>query len=227
MNTGDQPVYSKNGLVTTIAWGLDGKVQYALEGSIFVCGAAVQWLRDELKIVENAAESEALAAEVNDTNGCYVVPAFTGLGAPYWNQYARGTIVGLTRGVNRSHLVRATLEALAYQTYDVIKAMEADACCRLTSLKVDGGASMNNLLMQFQADIINAAVERPSCVETTAMGAAYLAGLAVGYWKDKADVVSNRAVDRVFSPDMPETDIKEKIKGWQRAVKCALAWAEE
>ena len=180
MNTGDKPVFSKNGLVTTIAWGLDGKVEYALEGSIFVAGSAIQWLRDELRIVDSAADSEYFARKVPDTNGCYVVPAFTGLGAPHWDAYARGAIVGLTRGVNKYHIIRATLESLAYQTYDVLKAMEADSGIKLGALKVDGGASANNLLMQMQADIIQAPVNRPVCVETTAMGAAYLAGLAVG-----------------------------------------------
>ena len=182
MNTGEKPVFSQNGLVTTIAWGLDGKVEYALEGSIFVAGAAIQWLRDELRILEKASDSEALAQQVEDTNGCYVVPAFTGLGAPHWDQYARGAIVGLTRGVNRNHIIRATLDSLCYQTNDVLKAMEADSGIKLAALKVDGGACANNYLMQTQSDIIGAPVKRPCCVETTAMGAAYLAGLAVGYW---------------------------------------------
>lgn len=191
MNTGTKPVFSDNGLITTIAWGLDGEVNYALEGSIFVAGAAIQWLRDEMRLVDSSPDSEYMASKVKDTNGCYVVPAFTGLGAPHWDQYARGTIVGITRGVNKYHVIRATLESLAYQTYDVLKAMEADSGIKLSALKVDGGASANNFLMQFQSDILNTEVRRPRCVETTAMGAAYLAGLAVGYWKDKNDVINN------------------------------------
>ena len=185
MNTGEKPVFSKNGLVTTIAWGLDGKVTYALEGSIFVAGAAIQWLRDELKVIDSSEDSEYMANKVSDTHGCYVVPAFTGLGAPHWDQYARGTIVGITRGVNKYHIIRATLESIAYQVNDVLNAMKADSGINLAALKVDGGASANNFLMQTQADIINAPVNRPCCVETTAMGAAYLAGLAVGYWSSK------------------------------------------
>ena len=181
MNTGEKPVFSNNGLVTTIAWGLDGKVNYALEGSIFVAGAAIQWLRDEMRLIDSAIDSEYMASKVKDTNGCYVVPAFTGLGAPHWDQYARGTIVGITRGVNKSHIIRATLESLAYQTNDVLQAMKADSGIDLKALKVDGGASANNLLMQIQADIIGAPVLRPKCVETTAMGAAYLAGQELGY----------------------------------------------
>ena len=227
MNTGEKPVYSKNGLVTTIAWGLDGKVTYALEGSIFVAGAAIQWLRDEMRLINTAAESEQLAEQVEDTNGCYMVPAFTGLGAPHWDQYARGTIVGLTRGVNRCHIVRATLESLAYQTNDVLSAMEKDSGISLSSLKVDGGASANNFLMQVQADIINAPVNRPSCVETTAMGAAYLAGLTVGYWESKEDVIRNWKIDRTFSPTLEASKREKKLKGWNKAVKYAFGWAEE
>lgn len=227
MNTGEKPVFSNNGLVTTIAWGLDGKVNYALEGSIFVAGAAVQWLRDELKVIDSAPESEEMANKVEDTNGCYVVPAFTGLGAPYWDQYARGIICGLTRGVNRYHIIRATLESLAYQTYDVLKAMEADAGVKIVSLNVDGGASLNNSLMQWQSDLINVPVERPSCVETTAMGAAYLAGLAVGYWDSKEDVKENRGIDRTFSPKIADIEREEKIKGWKKAVKYSFNWAKE
>ncbi len=227
MNTGETPVFSENGLVTTIAWGLDGKVTYALEGSIFVAGAAIQWLRDELRLINTAAESELLAEQVEDTNGCYVVPAFTGLGAPHWDQYARGTIVGLTRGVNRYHIVRATLESLAYQVNDVLSAMKADSGILLSSLKVDGGASANNFLMQVQADIINAPVNRPSCVETTAMGAAYLAGLTVGYWESKEDVIQNWSIDRTFEPMLPEEERVKKIKGWEKAVKYAFGWAKE
>ena len=227
MNTGETPVYSKNGLVTTIAWGLDGKVNYALEGSIFVAGASIQWLRDELRIIDSAPDSEYMAKKVKDTNGCYVVPAFTGLGAPHWDQYARGTIVGLTRGVNKYHIIRATLESLAYQVNDVLQAMKADSGIDLAALKVDGGASANDFLMQFQSDIINAPVKRPSCVETTAMGAAYLAGLAVGYWGSKEDVIKNWAIDKVFTPAMDGEDREEKIKGWNKAVKCSFGWAKE
>lgn len=227
MNTGETPVYSQNGLVTTIAWGLDGKVNYALEGSIFVAGASIQWLRDELRIIESAADSEYMAKKVKDTNGCYVVPAFTGLGAPYWDQYARGTIVGLSRGVNKYHIIRATLESIGYQVNDVLHAMKADSGIDLAALKVDGGASANDFLMQFQSDIINAPVKRPFCVETTAMGAAYLAGLAVGYWNSKEDVIKNWAVDKIFSPIMGEDERERKIKGWNKAVKYSFGWAKE
>ncbi len=225
MNTGEKPVFSNNGLVTTIAWGLDGKVEYALEGSIFVAGAAIQWLRDELRILEKASDSERLAQEVEDTNGCYVVPAFTGLGAPNWDQYARGAILGLTRGVNRNHIIRATLDSLCYQANDVLKAMEADSGIKLAALKVDGGACANNYLMQTQSDIINAPVKRPSCVETTAMGAAYLAGLAVGYWKDKDEVRKNWAIDRTFEPQIGEEKRAEMVNGWDKAVKRSYGWA--
>lgn len=227
MNTGESPVFSKNGLVTTIAWGLDGKINYALEGSIFVAGALIQWLRDELHLIDRAADSEAMAMKVTDTNGCYVVPAFTGLGAPHWDQYARGTITGITRGVNKYHIVRAALESLAYQVNDVITAMEADSGILLSALKVDGGACINNFLMQFQADIIGAPVHRPVCIETTAMGAAYLAGLAVGYWKNKEDVIRNWQIDRVFASGMEEAARKRAIAGWNRAVKCSYRWARE
>ena len=227
MNTGETPVYSENGLVTTIAWGLDGKVNYALEGSIFVAGAAIQWLRDELRIIESAADSEHMANMVEDTNGCYVVPAFTGLGAPHWDQYARGAIVGLTRGVNKYHIVRATLESLAFQVNVVLEAMKVDSKIELESLKVDGGASQNNLLMQMQSDIINAPVKRPRCVETTAMGAAYLAGLAVGYWKSKEEVIKNWEIDKVFTPQICEENRTKKIKGWHKAVGCSYGWAKE
>lgn len=227
MNTGEKPIFSKNGLVTTIAWGLDGKVNYALEGSIFVAGAAIQWLRDELKILESASDSEYMAKKVPDTNGCYVVPAFTGLGAPYWDQYARGTIVGLTRGVNKYHIIRATLESMVYQVNDVIRAMEADAGMELTSLKVDGGASANDFLLQTQADIINAPVNRPRCVETTAIGAAYLAGLATGFWKDKESVIKNAKIDKTFRPDISDEKRDEMIAGWKKAVKCSFGWAKE
>lgn len=227
MNTGEKPVFSDNGLVTTIAWGLDGKVNYALEGSIFVAGAAIQWLRDEMRIIDSAADSEYMAQKVNDTNGCYVVPAFTGLGAPYWDQYARGTIVGITRGVNKCHIIRATLESIAYQVNDVLAAMEADSDIAITSLKVDGGASANNFLMQTQADIVNVPVIRPQLVETTAMGAAYLAGLAVGYWASKEDVVKNWTSDCTFEPLIGEADREKRIKGWKKAVKYAYGWAKE
>lgn len=227
MNTGKKPVFSKNGLVTTIAWGLDGKVEYALEGSIFVAGAAVQWLRDEMRIIDSSPDSEYMAKKVKDTNGCYVVPAFTGLGAPHWDQYARGTIVGITRGVNKYHIIRATLESLAYQVNDVLEAMKADSGIELAALKVDGGASANDFLMQTQADIINAPVNRPQCVETTAMGAAYLAGLAVGYWASKEDVIKNWAIDKTFTPSITEEDRAKRIKGWNKAVKYAYGWAKE
>ena len=227
MNTGKKPVFSQNGLVTTIAWGLNGEVTYALEGSIFVAGAAIQWLRDELRVIESAVDSEYMARKVPDTNGCYVVPAFTGLGAPHWDQYARGAIVGLTRGCSKYHIIRATLDSIAYQTNDVLTAMRADSGIELTALRVDGGASANNYLMQAQADLIGAPVMRPTCVETTAMGAAYLAGLAVGYWPDKEDVVKNWAVDQVFHPQMDADTRTAHIRGWNRAVRCAYGWAKE
>ncbi len=227
MNTGEKPVFSENGLVTTIAWGLDGKVNYALEGSIFVAGAAIQWLRDELRIIDSSEDSEYMAKKVNDTNGCYVVPAFTGLGAPYWDQYARGTIVGITRGVNKCHIIRATLESIAYQVNDVLASMEADSGMKLTTLKVDGGASANNFLMQAQADIVNVPVIRPQCVETTAMGAAYLAGLATGYWANKEEVMQNWISDRTFTPASTDTDRQKGIAGWHKAVKYAYGWAKE
>ncbi len=227
MNTGEKPVFSNNGLVTTIAWGLDGKVNYALEGSIFVAGAAIQWLRDELRIIDSAEDSEYMAKKVADTNGCYVVPAFTGLGAPYWDQYARGTIVGITRGVNKYHMIRAALESIAYQVNDVLAAMEADSNMKISSLKVDGGASANDFLMQTQADIVNVPVIRPQCVETTAMGAAYLAGLAAGYWTNKEDVINNWKSNQTFQPSIVEADREQRIKGWNKAVKYAYGWAKE
>ena len=227
MNTGSEIVESKNGLVTTIAVGYEDHVEYALEGSIFVAGAAVQWLRDELGVVSNAAESQEYAEKVPDTAGGYVVPAFTGLGAPYWNQQARGAIVGITRGFSRAHLVRATLESLAYQTYDIARAMERDSGIRIGELKVDGGACANNFLMQFQSDLIGCDVYRPRCIETTALGAAYLAGLAVGYWDSLEDVKNNWAIDKVFTSKMEEEHRIKLLDGWHRAVKCALAWAEE
>lgn len=227
MNTGEKPVYSKNGLVTTIAWGLDGKVNYALEGSVFVAGAAIQWLRDGMRLIDSAADSEYMATKVHGTHGCYVVPAFTGLGAPHWDQYARGTIVGITRGTNKNHIIRATLESIALQVCDVIDAMKADAGIDVRALKVDGGASANNFLMQFQADMIDAPVNRPACVESTAIGAAYLAGLAVGYWKTKEDVIKNQQLDRVFTPDMAPEEREAKRKGWNKAVKYAYGWAKD
>ena len=227
MNTGKHPIVSQNGLVTTIAWGLGGEVTYALEGSIFVAGAAIQWLRDELRFLDSAADSEYMARKVPDTNGCYLVPAFTGLGAPHWDAYARGTLVGLTRGVNKYHIIRATLDSIAYQTADVLQAMEADAQMPLGKLKVDGGASANNYLLQAQADISRSTVVRPKCVETTAMGAAYLAGLAVGYWKDLEDIRKNWAVDREFLPQITASETDAKVNGWKKAVACAKFWAEE
>ena len=227
MNTGNKPILSKNGLVTTIAWGMNGEVTYALEGSIFVAGAAIQWLRDELRFIESASDSEYMAQKVSDTNGCYVVPAFTGLGAPYWDAYARGAVVGLTRGVNKYHIVRATLDSMTYQTNDVLAAMEMDAGITLSALKVDGGASANNYLVQTQADISGAPVLRPKCVETTAMGAAYLAGLAVGYWASTEDVRRNWAVDRSFSPKISGEEREKRIKGWKKAVKCTMDWARD
>ena len=227
MNTGEKPVFSSNGLVTTIAWGLDGKVDYALEGSIFVAGASIQWLRDEMRLIDSSPDSEYMARKVEDTNGCYVVPAFTGLGAPHWDQYARGTIVGITRGVNKYHIIRATLESMAYQVNDVLQAMEADSGVNLAALKVDGGASANNLLMQMQADISGAPVNRPVCAETTAMGAAYLAGLAVGYWAGKEDVARNWTIDRTFQPAISPEERAARCRGWDKAVKCAYGWARE
>lgn len=221
MNTGTAPVNSHNGLVTTIAWAVDDKVEYALEGSIFVAGAAVQWLRDELGLIRDAAESEVLAKSVPDANGCYVVPAFVGLGAPYWDQYARGAIVGLTRGVNRNHIVRATLESIAYQVNDVLMAMQEDSGMSITSLRVDGGACDNDFLMQFQADILNTSVVRPYCIETTAMGAAYLAGLAVGYWRSKEEILANHVIAAEFKPQMGQAKRENLLQGWHNAVKAA------
>jgi glycerol kinase len=227
MNTGEKPVFSKNGLVTTIAWGLDGKVNYALEGSIFVAGAAIQWLRDGMKMIDSASDSEYMATKVKGTHGCYVVPAFTGLGAPHWDQYARGTIVGITRGTNKNHIIRATLESIALQVCDVIDAMRADAGVDIRALKVDGGASANNFLMQFQADMLDAPVNRPACIESTAIGAAYLAGLAVGYWSSKEDVIKNQQLDRVFTPNLDPAERENKRRGWNKAVKYAYGWAKD
>ena len=227
MNTGEKPIFSNNGLVTTIAWGKGGNVNYALEGSIFVAGAAIQWLRDEMRFIESAGDSEYMARKVNDTHGCYVVPAFTGLGAPHWDAYARGAVLGITRGVNKYHIIRATLDSIAYQTRDVLQAMEADAGMRLSALKADGGAAANNYLMQSQADISGAPVLRPKCVETTAMGAAYLAGLAVGYWENEDQIRQNWAIDRIFEPVITEEERTKKVHGWQKAVACTKGWAEE
>ena len=226
MHTGSEPVFSENGLITTIAASGPGRIRYALEGSVFTAGAAVQWLRDELKLIPDAAASEAEARSVADTGGVYVVPAFTGLGAPYWNQYARGTITGITRGFTRAQLVRATLESIAYQTCDICRAMESDAGVELTRLRVDGGAAANDLLMQFQSDLLGAEVLRPACIETTALGAAYLAGLAVGYWKDTADIRQNRQTGRVFLPEMRDATRAKLLKGWNRALTTALTWAD-
>ncbi len=227
MNTGSDPVMSKNGLITTIAATLPGQVQYALEGSVFTAGAAIQWLRDELGVISSAAESLEYARSVPDTAGVYVVPAFTGLGAPYWNQYARGMITGVTRGFSRAHLVRATLESIAYQTSDICKAMENDAGVPLTRLKVDGGASANDFLMRFQSDMLGSEVVRPKCIETTAMGAAYLAGLAVKFWESLDDVRASWETETVFRPEMDETHRDGLLKGWQKAVKTALMWTED
>ena len=227
MNTGETPVRSENGLLTTIAASTEGELQYALEGSVFVAGAAIQWLRDELRMIRSAPQSEEYASAVEDTDGVYVVPAFTGLGAPYWNPYARGMIVGLTRGTAKEHFIRATLESLAYQTQDVLEAMEKDSGIHLKNLRVDGGASANDFLMQFQADITNKEVLRPECIETTALGAAYLAGIAVGFWKDKEDIRRNWSLARTFSPYMPGQRREEKLKGWKRAVRCAISYAQD
>ncbi|MDA3732993.1 glycerol kinase GlpK [Niameybacter massiliensis] len=225
MNTGGQAIESRNGLLTTIAWGIGDKVEYALEGSVFMAGAAIQWLRDELRIIDHASHTETYAKAVPDTNGVYVVPAFTGLGAPYWDQYARGAILGLTRGVKKEHFIRATLESLAYQTFDVLKAMQEDSGIELKTLKVDGGACANNFLMQFQTDILGVPVQRPEVIETTALGAAYLAGLAVGYWKDLEDARNNWAISKTFKPKMAEEKQNELLEGWHRAVGHSLGWA--
>lgn len=219
MNTGEKMIHSKNGLVSTIAVGIDGKVQYALEGSVFVGGAVIQWIRDELKLVTDAADTEYFAQKVEDNGGVYVVPAFTGLGAPYWDMYARGAIFGLTRGANRNHIIRAALESIAYQSKDLIDAMQEDAGCKLTRLKVDGGASRNNLLMQFQADITGAEVVRPIITETTALGAAYLAGLAVGFWKSKEEIAEKWAVSQSYSPNLAEEKKEKLYKGWKKPLR--------
>ncbi|MDP4283225.1 MAG: glycerol kinase GlpK [Bacteroidota bacterium] len=226
MNIGEKPIISKNNLLTTIAWKVDGKVQYALEGSIFIAGAVVQWLRDGLNIIRTSAEVESLASKVNDNGGVYFVPAFTGLGAPHWDQQARGTMVGITRGSNASHIARASLESIAYQTMEVLKAMEADSGISIKELRVDGGATSNDLLMQFQADVLDTKVIRPQVTETTALGAAYLAGLAVGYWKDMNEIGEQWKMEKCFEPDHNNKNIAEWIKGWNKAVKAAKAWAE-
>jgi glycerol kinase len=227
MNTGEKAITSKNNLLTTIAWKINDKTEYALEGSVFIAGAVVQWLRDELKIIRESSEIEQLAAQVEDTGGVYMVPAFAGLGAPHWNQYAKGTIFGLTRGSNRSHLARAALDSIAYQTYDMVKAMEADSGIHIKELRVDGGATVNNKLMQFQSDILNCKVIRPTITETTALGAAYLAGLAVGYWKNVGEIQQQWQVNKEFSPVVKEEKRNTLVKGWQRAVRASIAWASE
>jgi glycerol kinase len=227
MNTGTEPISSENGLLTTIAASVGDEVEYALEGSVFVAGAAIQWLRDEMRMIKEARQSEEYAVEVHGTNDVYIVPAFAGMGAPYWNSYARGTVVGITRGCKKEHFIRATLESIAYQANDVIHAMEQDAGVKLVSLKVDGGASANNMLMKFQSDITETTVHRPKCIETTALGAAYLAGLAVGYWKDKDEIRQNWSLGRSFEPTMEAEQRTKLLKGWKRAVRCALAWADD
>lgn len=224
MNTGNTPVFSENGLLTTIAWGIDGKVNYALEGSVFVAGAAIQWLRDELKVIRTSADSEKAAALVDDTNGVYFVPAFVGLGAPYWDPYARGSIVGLTRGANVNHIIRATLESLAYQTKDLADAMVSDLKHDITEMRADGGAAANSFLMQFQSDILGKDVIRPESIETTSLGAAYLAGLATGYWRDIDDITENFRIEKTFRPDMDEDRREKLIRGWGRAVRTTMNW---
>jgi len=226
MNTGENMQLSKNGLLTTIAWGIDDKVYYALEGSVFIAGAAIQWLRDGLKIIETAEESEEIAASIKDDNPVYVVPAFAGLGAPYWDMYARGAVFGLTRDTGKNHLVKATLESLAYQTKDVIIAMEQDSQTKLKSLKVDGGACANNVLMQFQSDILNTEIERPKNIESTALGAAYLAGISIGLWQQK-DILRNKRIDKNFIPTMKKEKIEQLYNGWKKAVKRTMNWDNE
>lgn len=226
-NTGKTPVRSRNGLITTIAWGIGDEVSYALEGSVFISGATIQWLRDEMKILDNAAESEMMAGKVEDTARAYIVPAFAGLGAPYWNPYARGAIVGLTRGVNKNHIVRAALESMAYQTKDLISSMEDDMGRSISRFKVDGGASANDFLLQFQADVLDMPVYRPDCIETTSLGAAYLAGLATGYWKNRSDILANWRTDKIYEPNMDSVRREALLRGWKRAVRSVLAWADE
>lgn len=227
MNTGEKPVESKHGLLTTIAWGVDGKVEYALEGSVFVAGAAIQWLRDEVKLIDQSPDTEWFAGRVEDTGGVYLVPAFVGLGAPHWDPYARGTIVGLTRGSNKYHIIRAALESLAYQSNDLIDAMEKDSGIKMSTLKVDGGASNNDFLMQFQSDILDEPVKRPKCVETTALGAAYLAGLAVGYWKNRDEILTNWQLDKEFDSHMDSDKRANLLKGWAKAIECSKGWAKD
>ena len=227
MNTGDKPIESKNNLVTTIAWQIGDDVQYALEGSIFIAGAVVQWLRDGVGIIKSAAEIEALAASVPHTDGVYLVPAFAGLGAPHWNARARGSVFGVTRGTTSAHLARAALDSIAYQSLDVLAAMEADSGISIGELRVDGGASANDLLMQFQADLLGVDAVRPQITETTALGAAYLAGLAIGYWKNLDEVRDQWQLDRRFSPSMPKEHVERCMSGWQRAVRAAKAWADD
>ena len=227
MNTGHHAVTSQAGLLTTIAASIGTQVDYALEGSVFVAGASIQWLRDSMRMIKSASQSQEYAETVEDTADMYIVPVFTGMGAPYWNQYARGTVVGLTRGTTKEHFIRATLESIAYQTADVLRAMEWDCGTTLKALKVDGGASANDFLMQFQSDIIDAKVLRPHCVETTALGAAYLAGLATGYWKSKEEIKENWQIGHVFEPQMKEEKREKLLKGWKRAVRCAIAWAKD
>ncbi len=226
MNTGNKPVFSTHGLLTTIAWGIDNQITYALEGSVFTAGAAIQWLRDELHIIQTASETQKIAEQVPDNNGVYMVPAFAGLGAPHWDAYARGAIIGLTAGVNYKHIIRATLESLAYQTYDVLKAMEEDSNIALKCLRVDGGACANDFIMQFQSDIIGVPIERPVCIETTALGAAYLAGLYVGYWNDKKDISQNCSIEKSFYNTMTEEMRQKNLKGWHKAVHATLGFAK-
>lgn len=226
MNTGKRAFESENGLITTIAADTDEEPSYALEGSVFIAGAAIQWLRDEMRMIDSSAQSEEYAKAVPDTNGVYVVPAFTGLGAPYWNQYCRGMVVGITRGCSKEHFVRATLESLAYQTHSVLKSMEQDTGLAISSLRVDGGASANDFLMQFQADILGADVLRPECIETTALGAAYLAGLATGYWQSREEIEKNWQLSHRFVPSMSDAIRQERLKGWDKAVRCALMWQD-
>lgn len=227
LNTGNKIIPSANGLLTTIAWGIDGKVDYALEGSVFIAGASIQWLRDEMKLIHDARDSEYFATKVKDSNGVYVVPAFAGLGAPYWDMYARGAIVGLTRGVNKNHIIRATLESIAYQAKDILMAMEEDSQIKLSTIKVDGGACINNFLMQFQSDILGVPVERPQVIETTALGAAYLAGLAVGFWSSKEEIANKWNIDRTFNPQMNPDELTKLYKGWKKAIGRAENWVEE
>jgi glycerol kinase len=226
MNTGDKPIDSKNNLLTTIAWRIGDDTRYALEGSIFIAGAVVQWLRDSLGIIRKSSEVEKLAGKVKDSAGVYFIPAFAGLGAPHWNQHARGTLVGLTRGSTSAHIARAALDSIAYQTFEVLQAMQADSGITIRELRVDGGATVNNLLMQFQSDLIGTRVIRPKITETTALGAAYLAGLAVGFWKDTEDIEHQWQLDRAFIPELPAEEVDKLLKGWKRAVGAAISWSE-